>query len=249
MSTPTYKYVSTPSKFYFFLDEIENAKWIAYDTEFISEGRYLPELCLLQVATEVGNYLIDPLSIPDLTPFWERLCDGRSISIVHACRSELEFCYRAIKKFPSELFDVQLAAAFVGLGYPLNLKTLAQQTVKVQLAKSETLTDWRKRPLLISQLDYAIHDVCHLHGIYENLRGQLVDRGRLDWFQDETAEYCQELKASLDDNEGWRKLHGVKGLTRTELRTLRMAARTRVQERHADRSNYARRRACERCAL
>ena len=37
VSTPTYKYVSTSSKFYFFLEEIEDAKWIAYDTEFISE--------------------------------------------------------------------------------------------------------------------------------------------------------------------------------------------------------------------
>ena len=221
MSTPTYKYVSTSSKFYFFLEEIEDAKWIAYDTEFISEGRFLPELCLLQVATEKGNFLIDPLTVSDITPFWERLCDGRSVSIIHACRSELEFCYRAVKKFPAQIFDVQIAAAFLGLGYPLNLKTLAQQTAKVQLAKSETLTDWRKRPLLISQLDYAIHDVCHLYQIYEHLRDRLSERGRLGWFEDEMAEYCRELQASLDDNEGWRKLHGVKGMSRTELAIVR----------------------------
>ena len=111
-----YQYITSQAGLYRFLDENENATWFGYDTEFISEGRYLPELCLVQVATEFGNYLLDPLKLNDLNPFWERLCREDTLTIAHACRSELEFGFRAIKRFPAKIFDVQLAAAFVGYG-------------------------------------------------------------------------------------------------------------------------------------
>ena len=145
-----FQYITSQRDLSRFLAENEDADWIGYDTEFISEGRYLPELCLVQVSTPHGNYIIDSLIVDDLTPFWERVCRDDTVSLVHACRSELEFCYRSIKRFPSRIFDVQLAAAFVGLGYPLNFKTLASVTINVDLDKSETLTDWRQRPLLAS---------------------------------------------------------------------------------------------------
>ena len=215
-----FQYITSQANLYRFLDEIEKATWIGYDTEFISEGRYLPELCLVQVATEMGNYLLDPLKIHDLNPFWERLCREDTVSIVHACRSELEFCFRAIKRFPARVFDVQLAAAFVGYGYPLNFKSLACETIQVSLEKSETLTDWKRRPLLSSQLRYAINDVCHLRRIAEFLRKNLDARGRMDWFEQEMIEYAESLKFSFTE-ERWRKVVGSKLSSGDELTVFR----------------------------
>ena len=68
---------------------LRSAKTIAYDTEFISEGRYQPELCLVQIAAEGLLALVDPLSVPDLSPLWELFCDGKREIVVHACRSEM----------------------------------------------------------------------------------------------------------------------------------------------------------------
>ncbi|MBR4750163.1 MAG: HRDC domain-containing protein [Thermoguttaceae bacterium] len=215
-----YQFVQTQSGLLRFLDEIENATWIAYDTEFISEGRYVADLCLVQVATEYGYYLLDPLKIRDLSSFWERLCQEDTTSIAHSCRSELEFCYRAIGKFPSRVFDVQLAAAFVGFEYPLNFKSLTQQTINVQIDKSETRTDWSRRPLLTSQLEYALNDVCYLKQIADYLTTRLEEQERIPWFLEETRLFCESLLSSFDQ-EHWRRILGSKKYSRDELAIIR----------------------------
>ncbi len=215
-----FKFVETQGELLRFLDETDKSSWIGCDTEFISEGRYRPDLCLVQVSTETGDYILDPLSIHDLTPFWERFCRDDTLAVVHACRSELEFCYRAVKRLPSKIFDVQLAAAFVGLGYPLNFKSLTAQTIRVNLEKSETLTDWSRRPLLSAQLQYALQDVCYLGRIVETLQRELDAQGRSNWFQEEMAEFAESLKTTFVD-ESWRKITGPTIRTRTELATVR----------------------------
>jgi len=217
---PSYQFVSTQSRLYRFLDEIETASWIAYDTEFISEGRYRPDLCLVQVAVESGNYLLDPLAIRDLNPFWERLCREGTTSIAHSCRSELEFCYRAIGRVPTRIFDVQLAAAFVGYDYPLNFKALTEETIGVKLAKTESRTDWTRRPLLKGQLDYAIQDVCYLKQIADYLTRELENRERTSWFVEETREFCKTTEDSFGEDH-WRKILGARKFSRDELAIIR----------------------------
>ena len=197
--TVSFQFIETQGELLRFLDETDKATWIGCDTEFISEGRYQPDLCLVQVSTELGDYILDPLSIHDLTPFWERFCRDDTLAVTHACRSELEFCFRAVKRMPSKIFDVQLAAAFVGFGYPLNFKSLADQTIHVNLEKSETLTDWSRRPLLSSQLKYALQDVCYLWKIVESLQRRLDAQKRTDWFQREMAEYTESLKTAFTE--------------------------------------------------
>ena len=218
--TVPFKFVETQGELLRFLDETDKSTWIGCDTEFISEGRYHPDLCLVQVSTETGDYILDPLTIRDLTPFWERFCREDTLAVVHACRSELEFCYRAVKRLPPKIFDVQLAAAFVGFGYPLNFKSLVAQTIRVNLEKSETLTDWSRRPLLSSQLQYALQDVCYLGQIVETLQRELDAQGRSDWFHQEMAEFADSLKTTFVD-ESWRKISGPTIKTRTELATVR----------------------------
>ena len=215
-----FKFIEKQSELYRFLEATDKATWIGCDTEFISEGRYQPDLCLVQVSTELGDYILDPLSIGDLNPFWERFCREDTLAVTHACRSELEFCYRAIKRMPPRLFDVQLAAAFVGLGYPLNFKSLASQTIHVELEKSETLTDWSRRPLLSAQLKYAIQDVCYLGDIVVALQRKLNARGRTDWFERESIEYMETLQNAFTE-ENWRKISGPTVKTRTELAVVR----------------------------
>jgi len=217
---PSYQFVSTQSKLYRFLDEIETATWIAYDTEFISEGRYRPDLCLVQVAVESGNYLLDPLAVRDLNPFWERLCREGTTSIAHSCRCELEFCYRAIGRIPTRIFDVQLAAAFVGFDYPLNFKALTEETIGVKLEKTEARTDWSRRPLLRGQLDYAIQDVCYLKQIADYLTQELEKRNRTSWFIEETREFCKTTEDSFGEDH-WRKILGSKKFSRNELAIIR----------------------------
>jgi ribonuclease D len=185
---------------------------IAFDTEFVSEHTYRPQLCLIQVAAGGESSVIDTLAVGDLTPFWQVLAEPGRETIVHAGREEIAFCLAAIGKPPAGLFDVQLAAGFIGLEYPAGYGNLISKLLGIIPRKGETRTDWRKRPLSDRQIDYALEDVRHLAPLREKLRGRLAELGRLHWFEGEMAEFVQEVEDSRR-RERWRKVSGSSGLS------------------------------------
>ena len=69
---------------------LRSAKSFAYDTEFIGEMTYDPQLCLVQVATAERIALIDPLADVSLDPFWELLTDPSIEKLVHAGAQDVE---------------------------------------------------------------------------------------------------------------------------------------------------------------
>ena len=60
------------------------------------------------------------------------------------------------------LFDVQIAAGLVGFEYPAGYGSLLSKLLGQRLHKGETRTDWRRRPLIASQIEYALDDVRYL---------------------------------------------------------------------------------------
>src|SRR5437868_4631719 len=101
-SRSAYDFIRSEAALADYCRDLENAAAIAVDTEFVSEDRYRPELCLLQVASRrVGNgssavaaphfAIIDPLALTDMTPFWKVLAGGDHQTIVHAGRQEWLF--------------------------------------------------------------------------------------------------------------------------------------------------------------
>ena len=48
---------------------------------------------------------------------------------------------------PVRVFDTQVAAGMAGIGSTMALDRLVEHIVGVTLAKAETLSDWRVRPL------------------------------------------------------------------------------------------------------
>ena len=83
------------------------------------------------------------------------------------------------------MFDIQIAAGFVGLGYPLSLVRLVERVVHHRISKGQTLTDWLRRPLTPEQLRYAADDVIHLPEMYKTLRASIEKAGRWAWAREE----------------------------------------------------------------
>ena len=203
-----------------FLRRVDEAPTLAYDTEFISEGRYRPQLCLVQLATTEILALVDPISVGSLEPLWEMLCDGRREIVVHACRSELEFCFRGIGRMPPKLLDVQLAAGFLGFDYPAGFRALLEKVLKLELPKAETRTEWNKRPLTPRQIDYALGDVLHLESLSKKLKQRLEADGRLDWYEEEINDFKARLRNDFETPR-WRNLPKSSNLKPRELAILR----------------------------
>ncbi|HYV37480.1 MAG TPA: ribonuclease D, partial [Gemmataceae bacterium] len=196
-----------------------------FDTEFVGENSYHPQLCLVQVATKDALYLIDPLMTGPLDSFWQVVVDPQNEVIVHAGREEIRLCYLASGRPPGNLVDLQLVAGLAGLPYPLGHGSLVKEVLGIQLSKGETLTEWGKRPLTKSQIRYAFDDVRHLLAIWKKLSARLDKLGRRDWAKEECARLIASAKPHAPAQDGpsekWRKLRGVGSLDRRRLAVVR----------------------------
>lgn len=185
---------------------------IAFDTEFVSEHSYRPQLCLVQVAIEGELKAIDPLAIGDMTPFWEALAAPGHETIVHAGREEMAFSLVAVGRPPAGLFDVQIAAGLIGSDYPAGYGNLISKLLGVTPRKGETRTDWRRRPLTDRQIEYALDDVRHLHPLRDRIVARLDELGRRGWMETEMAAFQEEVRA-MRGRERWRKVGGSASLS------------------------------------
>jgi ribonuclease D len=205
-------YIRTQEALQRFCEDLARESLISFDTEFVSEDSYRPLLCLIQVATENQIAIIDPLDCEDLSPFWDLLIDPNRTVVVHAGREEILFCYRATGQRIPNLFDIQIAAGFLGYEYPASYAKMVQRVVGRTLDKEETRSDWRRRPLSRQQLEYAAQDVRDLVRIHDNLTERLHKHGRLPWLMEETKRKQEEL-SDFESSENWHRLSGVSSLS------------------------------------
>jgi ribonuclease D len=191
------------------VDRLEGAPEYALDTEFHRERTYWPRLALVQVAWRTGLRsqsqvaLIDPLAV-DPAPL-ARVLAGPGVMVAHAATQDLEVLARACDALPSTLFDTQIAAGFLGHG-SASLASLVERFLQVRLTKGDRLTDWSRRPLTLSQLAYAASDVAHLLALTDAVSGQLAERGRLGWAEEECTALLARPQNQTDPHEAWWKL-------------------------------------------
>lgn len=183
-----------------------------FDTEFIGETTFHPELCLIQVATHERLMLIDPQRVGSLEPFWKVVTNPDHEVIVHGGREEIRLCHLATGRTPPRCFDVQIAAGMAGLAYPLNHAALVGQVLGVAVRKSETLTDWRTRPLTPEQVRYAYDDVRYLLRTWDSLQQRLHRMQRLEWVREEIHRFVHRATDEETALERWRKLPGIGNL-------------------------------------
>ncbi len=194
----------------------------AFDTEFVMEDRYEPEVCLVQLASERAVILIDPFLKLDLHPVWELVCDPQIETVVHAGQEDLAMAVRRTGRVARRVFDVQIAAGLVGCDFPLSLQKLVQSTLHIRLHKSKTLTDWRQRPLNAAQLRYAADDVGYLLAVRRKLHDRMVQAARLEWAEEEFKGFEEmSLYARVEED----KLRRVRGINVLRGRQLAVARR------------------------
>jgi ribonuclease D len=230
MADVTEHLVNTPEELVECSAYLAGCPQIGLDTEFVGEESYHPHLCLIQVATDERLFLIDPLSVGPLDAFWPLIVDAQRVTVVHAGREEVRLCHRSSGHMPGSVFDTQIAAGLIGLTYPLGHATLVSQLLNVQLAKGETRTEWRDRPLTGQQVRYAFDDVRYLLPLWQAMSRELEALGRAAWAQEEfgrlTANAAPEEEVIA---EKWRKLRGLGSLDRRRLALARSLHHWREQ--------------------
>ena len=211
-----FEHITTDQGLVDFCEAVRGCEFIGFDTEFVSESRYRPQLCLVQVAADGRYAIIDTLAVKDLSAFWDLLVEGDHVTVVHAAREEFMICYRACGRRPKKLFDVQLGAGMTGLEYPASYGNLVSRLLGARVDKGETRTDWMRRPLSKRQIDYALSDVTHLKGLFDVVSNNLSKLNRMEWFEAEMDIWQTSLEKTENEPQ-WQRVAGISNLNRRAL--------------------------------
>ncbi len=197
--------VNTPEGLVTLCSRLRSAAWLALDSEFMRERTYYAQLCLLQVATPDVLACVDPLAM-DIAPLLDLIYAPERLKIVHAARQDLEVLYDIRGAVPSNIFDTQIAAAYLGFDDQIGYGALVEAICGVTLAKAHTRTNWAQRPLSDAQLRYAEDDVRYLGAIHAHLSEELNRRGRREWPQAEFTALTDPKLYRNDPADAWRRV-------------------------------------------
>lgn len=231
-------YISTYEELSAFCERAARFNAIAVDTEFLRERTYHPRLCLVQVATPDECVVIDVIAIDNLAPLAILMRDEGTVKVFHACSQDMEVLNYTLGALPAPIFDTQIAAAFLGERMQTSYNGMVHAFCGVTLPKSESLTDWSRRPLTPEQIEYALDDVRYLIKAYDVIMERLDESGRASWVLDEIKPLTDRSHYVVDRRVAFKRVKRVNSLTRRQLAVARELAAWR--EARAEYSNIPR---------
>lgn len=178
-------------------NELSSESILAVDTEFFRETTYFPHLGLVQVANSKIVACIDPLAFDAKASIASLLLNQDITKVFHSCSQDMEVLKLYLGELPCPILDTQIAASLIDESEQVSYAKLVEAECGVSLDKSQTRTNWLKRPLTAKQLEYAADDVFYLYQLIKILSTKLTTLGRNDWF----LEDCQSLCDSPEQYE------------------------------------------------
>ena len=165
--------------------ELVYKECIGVDTEFKRTSKDNMKLALLQINDGEEIYLIDAIAIKNPEENVSFLFSKSMTKIFHSCKEDLEAIYAWTNKKMTNIFDTQIANAFLDGNFSISYQGLVEEMLGITLEKKETRSNWMRRPLTDSQLKYASLDVEYLIYIYLEQKEQLSQSSKLKWlYQD-----------------------------------------------------------------
>lgn len=164
---------------------------IAFDMESNGFFRYPERICLIQIASAQGIFLVDTAALEYVEPLGAVLADPGIEKIIHSADYDLRSLDRQWGFRVRHISDTSVGAHFCGLD-KLGLGTVAAQFLGVMLEKEKRLqrADWGVRPLSQEALDYAAADVAYLLQLRDAISVKLAELGRTAWVEEE----CRRLE-------------------------------------------------------
>ena len=178
------------------IEKIKSLKVISVDTEFEWRRTYHPRLSLIQICDGNDVFLIDCLLCKNIEKVKFIFESVQILKVFHAVRSDTTVLFSSLGIKTNNVFDVQIAEKIIN---DLNVKSysyLVEKYINLSINKSETNSNWMKRPFSNNQLKYASEDVEFLIDIYTKQNKLLDKKGKL-----KEAFYLSKEEAGLGNQE------------------------------------------------
>jgi ribonuclease D len=208
--------------------DLEREVTIGVDLEADSMFHYHVKVCLLQVSTGSQTFLVDPVSLGDLSPLAPVFRDPRVRKVFHGADYDLRSLQRDFDIQVRSIFDTQIAARFLGLR-ELSLASLLKDKFGILLDKKYQKRDWSKRPLPAPMLEYAAQDVRHLLPLASILEEELRAKGWLSCAEEECEILSKMRLAPPEDQPLFLKFRGAGSLDARSLAVLEALLQTRIK--------------------
>jgi ribonuclease D len=197
---------------------------VVVDTEFVRTKTYAPHLGLLQLKAGDTIACVDPLAEFDLRQFWKLLFDPGRLCILHSAKQDMEVLWFEQQQIIGNLLDTQVCAGLLGYPAQIGYAGLVMELLGVELDKTQTRTDWSRRPLTKEQIKYAAEDVEYLPELKKQLTGRLIELGRMDWAIEDSNQLCDVALYQPAPARAWQRIKSVPFLPPEEQARIRALA-------------------------
>ncbi len=192
---------------------------IAIDLEHHSYRTYQGIVCLMQLSTRYGDYIIDTISDEvreNAELLNEAFADPNKVKVLHGASHDVLWLQRDLGLYLVNLFDTFHATHI--LNFPMHgLAFLLQRYCEFEADKRYQLADWRIRPLPKEMTYYARSDTHSLLYIYDRIRAELRLQGGNEAIKQTfdrskptaTKVYAKEVwDEEGEGNDGWKAMWG-----------------------------------------
>jgi len=166
--------VNHPGALHHMAEALLHETIVAVDTESNSLYAYQEQVCLIQFSTAMQDFLVDPLSLDNLTPLGAVFGERGIEKVFHAAEYDLICLKRDFGFEFANLFDTMAAARILGRE-AVGLGAILDAEFGVQVDKRYQRANWGQRPLPAYLLSYAQVDTRYLIPLRQRLYTELVE--------------------------------------------------------------------------
>ena len=198
----------------FFLKKIIKSEIISIDIEFMRRNTFFPEPCVIQISDGRNHACIDLITKINYKEMFENIFKSNKKIIIHSCRQDLEILHMILGYIPDNIFDTQFAASFLGYKYQIGYAELMEEIFNINIDKSEKMTNWKKRPLSIDQIKYALNDVVYLNKLYIYLNDKLIKTNKLIYYKEEFLNFINDIEWNPNTSDAWKRIKSINNLNK-----------------------------------
>lgn len=189
-------------------NELLGKEYLGVDTEFRRTQKDNMRLGLLQINDDEEIYLIDTILINEPQDNCSFLSSDSVIKILHSCKEDIEAVHSWTGSQMQNIFDTQIADSFLNGEFSISYQGLVEKVLGIKVDKGETRSNWLRRPLRDSQLNYAASDVEFLIELFKNQKKSLTEENKDNWMDQEIKSFSPKFFSDyLDDQDSTCRLN------------------------------------------